>query len=684
MSRGVVSDSSGPGRAHRSDAAPGSSRRRVFAPRLAGVAAALAACAALALPAAAAAAIHPTQLLQGPANDIVSVDGVAMASDGSGGLLYSAHVEGVTHLFAIPFANGRWGSPAQVDREDLYGASQPAIAAGDGGRLLVVWLQPRNVSSTGATLYELASASMQPGADAFGQTILVDPNVGEPYTGDVSGVEPHLTMAPDGVAYVVYRAIADDCNGEDAANPRESECPAGEGELVEVRVARFEYLLWSSLGEINRAPQIPMRKPTSANAPTIGIGVENDAVVAWQEPEVDAAARIWVRRLFGSVQGNVLQASPESLGGRPITSDAEAAQIAVGRYGEAKLAYRIAGGPGSAVATTQLYLNTLPSTFDPHGGQLKGSQPVAGAATAGLGAPADAIDPSGNFRVAWNQGGSVRELTGSTSGVGTPVAVGSSTGSVYATINPAGGGTAAWPAATAAGSPVVDVREEYARGAFQTAQLAGGVPGAITGLSFAGSGEGDALIGWMQGPPGDAEVLGDFVQAPPSPLTVSAPDGWVSARAATVTWEPVTDAVAPVTYSIYVDGHAVLRGLTGTTATLRSAALGNGVHHVQVLAIDSAGQRTMSERTTLRIDAEPPVVRVALVDRGSGVRVTVSDRGPGVDASATRISFGDGHFARGRRRVTHRYAHAGEYTITALVRSRRGNAATVRLRVSVR
>src|SRR5580693_6926997 len=101
------------------------------------------------------AVISPAGVLYGPTNDIVDVDGVAMAPDGSGGALYRRNVDGVVHLFAIPFANGHWGTPAEVDGEDLYGASQPAIAAAEGGRLLVVWVQPRNVSSNGVKLYEL-------------------------------------------------------------------------------------------------------------------------------------------------------------------------------------------------------------------------------------------------------------------------------------------------------------------------------------------------------------------------------------------------------------------------------------------------------------------------------------------------------------------------------------------------
>lgn len=473
----------------------------------------------LALPQRSLAVIHPTQVIAGPANDIVEVAGAAMAPDGSGGVVYRARVEGVMHIYAIPFREGRWGSPLQVDTEDLYGASQPTIAAGEGGRLLVVWVQPRNVSSSGVTLYELQSASLAPGASAFGEAITVDANVGEPYTGNAGHVEPRIAMAPDGAAYVVYRVVTDECDigGPDVGNPRNTECPSGRGkELVDVRVARFDYLLWSSLGTINRDPQIAMPDPDPANAPTIGIGVEGNGVVAWQEPQnTDEPARIWTRRLFGTVKGTVLAASPETLGGRAVTSEAEAPEIGVSRFGEARLTYRIDGGEGSAVSTTQLFLNSLPSSFDPSGGKFEGPVALPGTASAsGLGASSAAVDPSGNFRLAWTQGESVRLVNGGLQGLGAPATIGTSSGPVQTTINASGGGATAWPA-TEEGRPVVEVREDFVHGAYQTAALAGNVPGPVSGLHLGGSGQGDALTAWMQGPPGHSEVVGDFVQAPP-------------------------------------------------------------------------------------------------------------------------------------------------------------------------
>lgn len=631
--------------------------------------------------------IHAAQVLAGPSNDLVEVAGAAMAPDGDGGVLYRARVEGVMHLYVIPFDEGRWGSPLQVDREDPYGASEPAIAAGEGGRLVVVWVQPRNLSQRGVTLYELQSATLAPGASGFSEAITVDANVGEPYTGNAAHVEPRLAMAPDGSAYVVYRVVTDECrpSGPDAENPRNPECPPSQGrELVDVRVARFDYLLWSSLGDINRNRQIAMPDPTVANAPTIGIGVENNGVVAWQEPEnASDPARIWARRLFGAVKGTVLAASPESIGGRPITSEAEAPEIAVSRFGEARLTYRIVGGRGSAVGATQLFLNSLPSSFDPNGGKFEGSVALPGAAADGLGTSSAAVDPSGNFRLTWTQGEAVRLVSGGLQGLGTPTTIGTSDGPALTTISASGGGTTAW-SASEAGRPVVEVREDFTNGAYQAATLAGDVPGAVSGLSLGGSGQGDALMAWMQGPPGRSEVVGDFVQAPPSTLIVSTPSSWVRKREATVTWEPVSDAAPGVSYSIYVDGRELMSGLHQTSVNLRSALLGNGVHQVQVLATDSANQRTMSVKAPLKIDVDPPIVKVQLIDHRRGVEVRVSDDASGVNAQATRISFGDGARSSEHARARHLYRHAGLYTITAKVRDNVGIGATAHIRVRVR
>ncbi|HTA15847.1 MAG TPA: PKD domain-containing protein [Solirubrobacteraceae bacterium] len=627
--------------------------------------------------------IQPAAVLAGPTNDILEVSGAALAPDGTGGVLYRAQLNGVTHLFVVRFANGGWEPPVEVDTEDLYGASDPVIAAGDGGRLLVAWVQPRNVSPSDIPEYELITSSLQPGTNGFGQAIMVDPEVGEKFTGDVSGVDPRLAMAPNGAADIVYRVTVNDCGQLDPSTG--TVCPPNSTDkLVLVRFAHFKYLTWSQPKTINRAPQIAMRSPTVENAPSIGIDLNGNGVVAWQEPGADRVARIWVRRLFGSELGNVLQASPEQIEGRPVSTDADAPAISVNAFGEARIAYRIQGSPGSAVSSPEVFVNSLPSSIDPHGYALTGSKVVTSAVRATLGLPSVSIDEEGNYRLAWTQEGSARELSGSRTTGGAPVEIGQSTAlQAFSSINPAGGGTSAW-AASQSGSAAVAIREDYGKNAFQVGQRAGTVPGPVSGLAVAGDGQGDTLLGWMQGSVGNSEVVGDFVQAPPAPFEVSAPIGWVSPTKANISWSEAPDAMAGVTYTVYIDGKARMRGLTGLSAHLRSLGLGDGKHRLQILASDAAGQQTMSVADELQLDANPPIVTLRYVDHHQGVLVAVRDRASGVKVSATKISFGDGTRLSGHAKATHVFRHAGFYTITVRVRDKVGNSATDHLKVKVR
>jgi hypothetical protein len=637
---------------------------------------------ALVLPASCAAVVQPASVLAGPANDILDVDGSALAPDGSGGVLYRQEVGGVAHLFAVPFADGHWSSPVEVDGEDPYGAHDPAIAAGDGGRLLVVWVQPRNSNASGVVEYELVGASLQPGANAFGQAIAIDPNVGEPFTGDIGAVEPKLAMAPDGAADVVYRVTLDDCGPEDPLS--NTACPPNSTDkLVLVRFSRFEYLTWSHPKTVNRAPQLAMLDPTAENAPAIGVDLNGDGVVAWQEPGNDGIARIWVRRLFGTVLGNVLQASPEQLDGQPIAVNADAPTVSVGPFGEARIAFRIDGAPGEVGGAGLLFVNSLPSSVDPHGYALTGPVAVPGALGA-LGLPSVAIDPVGNYRLAWAQNGIVQELSASNKTAGQAVALGTTGAAVAPTaIDSAGGGATAWTTPSGE-SPAVEIREDYPQSGYQTARRAGDLPGPVSGLSLGGDGQGDGLLAWMQGSVGSSEVVGDFVQAPPTPFEVFTPSGWVTPAEANISWSEAPDAAAGVTYSVYVDGRRRIDNLSGFTAALGSASLGDGVHRVQVLATDSAGQQTMSAPSELKVDSDPPIVKLRLIDARHGVNVGVGDEDSGVDGGATRISWGDGARTSGRARARHDYRHAGVYTIVVSVRDNAGNSAVVNLRVRVR
>ena len=98
----------------------------------------------LAMPSTAAAAGRRTPTLapsntviDGPSAGIVGLDGLAVARDGTGGLVYRKDVGGVPHVFVSVLAGGRFQTPQQVDAGLAGPSSQPVIVADNSGLLLV-------------------------------------------------------------------------------------------------------------------------------------------------------------------------------------------------------------------------------------------------------------------------------------------------------------------------------------------------------------------------------------------------------------------------------------------------------------------------------------------------------------------------------------------------------------------
>ena len=95
------------------------------------------------------------------AEGILEVGGVAMAADGTGGIVYRKIVDGRAHVFAAQHV-GRALAPAAAPRRGPgFDSSWPRIAAGTGGRLVAIWVQ-----EFGADSDRLFSAIARPGGDA--------------------------------------------------------------------------------------------------------------------------------------------------------------------------------------------------------------------------------------------------------------------------------------------------------------------------------------------------------------------------------------------------------------------------------------------------------------------------------------------------------------------------------------
>lgn len=622
------------------------------------------------------AVILPAVTLDGPSEDVLGFGGVAMAEDGTGGAVYLKRVGGIAHVFVARYLEGHWQAPIRVDTEQQFAASWPRIGAANGGELLVTWATPYATEHE-HPVDELLGAVLEPGAGAFGPAVLIDSRLGT-----ATGLSPDLAMSSTGYADVVYRVVR---SGLNTLILRAGD--VGE----DVRVAHFNGRRWTSLGAINRNSAVAMRPPTNANAPRIAIGQTGNGVVVWQEPELEGVARIWARRVFGASLDYVLPVTATSLGGRPVTDDADAPSVAVSFLGEAQVAYRQGIGPGSPLPGPRIFLNKLPDGESVDGSKFEGAliadASVAGGSAASVGPPSVDLDEKQALRLVYDSNGLPKVINGTGRGlVGTvtlgPRFAGAEHGAV-SVMNPAGGGVSAWASADAAGDPAVAIREDFPEGGVQTGLVSGGAGGEVAELAVGRSGLGDGLVAFRQGSVGDAAIVASEVSTPPSRFAVSAPKGWVLPGAAIVSWEEAPSANGPISYKVLVDGHAQPTPPSVFSLRLDPRGLGAGAHSVQVLATDADGQSVLSPPATLLVDARPPTIRVVRTRRGRGISVRIGDLGPGVLARSVSVRFGDGRGAAGRTRFRHTYPRAGVYTVIVRAADKLGNATVVRRLVSV-
>jgi PKD domain len=631
------------------------------------------------------AVILPAVTVEGPSEEIVGFGGVAMAEDGSGGLVFLKRVDGVAHVFVSRYLGGHWLTPVRVDTEDQFAASWARIGAADGGELVVVWATPFATEHE-KVVQELASATLGPGSSTFGSTEIVDPNIGE-----AIGTNPDLVMSPTGQADVVYRVVEERSSSVVVLRPGDVD--------TQVRVAHFDGERWTDLGAVNHDLGLAMRPPTQANAPQIAIGPTGNGVVVWQEPEIDGGvARLFARRIFGVSLDYVMPVSATGFGASPINEDAEAPSVAFSRLGQAEVAYRQPAGPGSPLPGPRIFMNVLPDGESSSGAEFTGAtvadSAVAGGKSAQIGRPSIDVDEKRDVRLLYDDNGTPRVVEGTDLGLSGTVSLGPPfVGSTLdptdelpsaSVMNPEGGGVSAWPSADPQGAPAVAVREDFPDGAVQTGLVSGGAGGVIGELAVGRSGLGDGLVAFQQGPLGDAAIVAAQVTAPPASFVASVPKGWVKPAQAHITWEAAASANGPVSYTVVLDGHRLATPAGAFALTIPPAELGDGVHEVQLLATDAYGQSTLSSPFPLKIAGGPPSVKITSAQGGYGVTVRVSDALAGVDAHAVSVSFGDGQRASGRLVFHHRYAHAGVYTVVVSARDKIGNQGIVRQLVSAR
>jgi hypothetical protein len=613
--------------------------------------------------------ISPVSLIDGPSSEIVELGAAAMAADGTGGIVYRKRVEGRAHIFVAQYVEGKWNPPQRVDVGEKFESSFPAIAAGEGGRLVVVWANHYSSTTDG-----LFSATMDPGSSGFQPPIPVDLNIGQ-----ATSTYPSVAMDLSGDAYVTYRVITA------VSGPSTPNIPPGYVQ-DEIRMAHYNGQYWTSLGQpLNRDVVQPVPQPTALNSPQVAIDLTGEGLLAWQEPDDNFINRIYARRIFGLVPGNILDVSPTTYNGHPLNGAADELSVDFAGFGEGAIAWRQEPAPGSGFTHPRVFVNEIPSSFSPKGAAFGTAKPVDGPPSSegppeGVGPLSMAVDAEGAFDVGYGTGDQSFDGNGSEATVGAPIRLDTGSevpGDPVLTRADNGALAAAWKVQEH-GAGGVAVLERRADGTPNRSIVAAPHGGAVQQLDLGASHRGDAIFGFLQGSGANAQIAAVVVRAPPGEFVTDAPNGWVKAAYVPLQWEVPLAGAGKITYSILVDDREVVENISGDEYLLNSEQLPDGVHSIQVEATDSLGQVVDSVPATIKVDRTPPRVRVHV----SGASVTVSlNDGPkgevsGVALGSVKVNFGDGHKAGGRKTLRHTYTRAGTYTIVASASDNAGNKMT--------
>jgi hypothetical protein len=591
-------------------------------------------------------------VIDGPNADIVRPSGLAMsiARDGTGGLVYLKRVSGVVHVFASSLAGGSFQAPVQLDSGLSGPASQPVIAAGEDGLLLIGFIN-------GGALY-----------------VVSRPDANSPLSapGGIAGnaQNPSISISDFGKAYLAF-TVADGggydvrtayyYNGRWAleapplnATPADSAGTGSGRPQVATGGDGVGVVVWGESGHVysrrvwGTSPSVALEQADappagctegSADEPVVGtLGDSSYAQVAFHELVTCGGhplSRVLVNRLHGSVYDGVAQ--PDGLAGSS-SGGADGPQIAMGEYGE------------GWVVSTRTTSNDIFATAMGDRGVLEGTTQVNGIANAAPPDPVPSMAGLYSTLIAWQQ----------------------------------------YPGA--AGVPEIRVR--YAPdGSTLGPEVVVSTPtqgptDAGNGLAVAGDVSGDAAVAWLQDPAGASELAVEQMYQGPGPFSARKSTLYQRSSYPVLSWTAAHELWGPMTYTVSVDGNQVAQ--TQATAVRVPSAVFDGPHSWQATGANVAGQQSRARPSTVFIDTVPPVASVALSGHpevGSTLRayinyVDLPPAGePPSDASGVAkvtVGWGDGKPAPltlGYHRAVHVYRRTGRYRITVLVTDKAGNTA---------
>ena len=598
----------------------------------------------------------PPTTVDGPDPAIQSLNGLSVARDGTGGVVYLKAVAGVPHAFVSALTGGQFQPPVQVDAGLPAASSQPVIAAGNGGVLLIAF-----VNGSGLYVVNRASSTARYGAPS----------------GIASGASnPSIQMSNLGKAYLAFAVV--DGGGHD------------------VRAAYYVGGNWSVESAPLNAVAAADNAGTGSGAPSVATAGDGVAIVTWGE-----AGHVYSRRVWATAPSVVAeQADVSSFGGCAEVSAGEPAVSAGGDSSYADVAFQEILQCGVA-RSLRVLVNRL------HGSQYDGVAP-ADSGGENAGDPAVAMTEYGQGFVT-SEGQTSNTVFGMQLGnngaTGGVTQLDSLEGSTPPDPVPAIAGLfselVAWQQDPGSAGPA-EIRVRYATRASPLGpEMVVSSPGqgptdAAQGLAAGGDVGGDAAIAWVQGTGASTEIVAERLYQPPGSAAPAKAFAYSRSAQPVLSWSPSGGRWGPITYTVSVDGAAV--GQTGADALRVPSPLPDGPHGWGVTAANPAGLTSQSSPARVFVDTVAPRLTAALsAARSAGVTLTLRlsyrDAPPAGlpvrDASGVAtltIRWGDGTTTRikpGTHRLLHSYRRPGRYRITVTVVDRAGNQTRVVRRVKI-
>ena len=594
-------------------------------------------------------------VIDGPSPDIVGLDGLSIARDGSGGLIYVKNVLGVPHVFVSRLVGGTFVSPQQVDAGLAGPSSQPVIAAGNGGLLLIAFVH-------GGALYVVRAPTS---TSAFTAPSPLAAGAGN----------PAISLNNAGKAYLAFDVLG--AGGHD------------------VRAAYFVNGGWA----LESAPldAVPADDAGSgAGRPAVTAAGDGVGIIAWGE-----AGHVYTRRVWGTAPSVVFeQADVPSMGG---WSEGSADQPSIGAGGDSSYAAVAFHETFSSGASTQS--RVLSRRL--HGSQFDGLGQPDGLTTPGgdsAGEPGVAVTEYGrgfvtSSRVQSNQVvAGVLNTNDSLSTLGQVNTIPNSA-QPHAVAGVAGlfSTLVAWQQTPGSAGPA-EIRVRYApqNSALNPEFVASspdlGPANAADGLVAAGDIAGDAAIAWAQGTGASEAIVAARLFQPPGRVSPLSSFHYARSSHPLLSWSSSSEFWGPVRYVVTVDGTDV--ALTFGTRVRFPTALADGTHTWQVTVFNLGDGSATSRVARVWIDSVAPKVSLKLaglrrVGKPLHASLSYTDSPPPVPRSAAsgiasvQLKWGDGSSFKNRRRQAHTYTRAGRYTISVLVMDRAGNKTTLKRQIRI-